>query len=90
MHDGWRRPIPGFALGILTADCAPVLLAEHPRPELSCAAHAGWKGALAGIIESAVDAMEQARRAARTDRGSDRAVASRNGPMKSARSFVQP
>lgn len=47
----------GLALGVLTADCAPVLLAE-PEAGIVAAVHAGWRGALAGIIEAAVDAME--------------------------------
>jgi YfiH family protein len=46
----------GMALGILTADCAPVLLAD-PEAGVVGAAHAGWKGALAGIIEETVGAM---------------------------------
>ena len=48
---------PGLALGILTADCAPVLLAE-PETGVIGAAHAGWKGALAGVLEATVAAME--------------------------------
>jgi len=48
---------PGIALGILTADCAPVLLAE-PVGRVIAAAHAGWRGAAAGVIEAAVAAME--------------------------------
>jgi polyphenol oxidase len=47
----------GLALGVLTADCAPVLLAE-PEAGVVAAVHAGWRGTLAGIIEAAVDAME--------------------------------
>lgn len=47
----------GLALGVQTADCAPVLLAE-PEAGIVAAVHAGWRGALAGIIEAAVDAME--------------------------------
>lgn len=47
---------PGIALGILTADCAPVLLADA-RAGVIGAAHAGWKGARAGIIEATIDAM---------------------------------
>jgi YfiH family protein len=47
----------GLALGVLTADCAPILLAD-PRAGVVCAAHAGWRGALAGIAEAALDAME--------------------------------
>jgi len=47
----------GLALGVLTADCAPVLLAD-PRAGVVGAAHAGWRGALAGILEAAIAAME--------------------------------
>ncbi len=50
---------PGIALGILTADCAPVLLADE-RAGVVGAAHAGWKGALAGVLEATLDAMEAA------------------------------
>ena len=46
----------GLALGILTADCAPVLLAD-PSAGVLGAAHAGWKGALTGVIEAVVEAM---------------------------------
>jgi YfiH family protein len=48
---------PGLLLGVLTADCAPVLLADAEAGVIG-AAHAGWKGALAGVCEAAVDAME--------------------------------
>ncbi len=48
---------PGLALGILTADCTPVLFADAKAGVVG-AAHAGWKGALAGVIESTVAAME--------------------------------
>lgn len=47
---------PGLALGILTADCAPVLFADISAGVIG-AAHAGWKGALGGILEATVDAM---------------------------------
>lgn len=50
--------VRGIALGVLTADCAPVLFADA-ETQVIAAAHAGWKGALAGVIESAVRAMEQ-------------------------------
>ena len=50
---------PGVALGILTADCAPVLLAD-PEARIVGAAHAGWRGALAGVLAAAVAAMEAA------------------------------
>jgi YfiH family protein len=48
----------GIALGILTADCAPILLADADACIIG-AAHAGWKGALAGVIEQAIVRMEQ-------------------------------
>jgi len=48
---------PGLALGILTADCAPVLLADKAAGVIG-AAHAGWKGALSGVTDAAVLAME--------------------------------
>ncbi len=49
--------IPGMAVGVTTADCAPVLLADV-EAGVAAAAHAGWKGALAGIIGETVLAME--------------------------------
>ena len=55
--DGMVTKIPGLALCILSADCVPVLFAD-PEAKVIGAAHAGWKGALAGICESTVDAME--------------------------------
>ena len=48
---------PGLLLGILTADCAPVLLADAEAGVIG-AAHAGWKGALAGVTDATVAAME--------------------------------
>ena len=48
---------PGLLLGVLTADCAPVLLADA-RAGVIGAVHAGWKGALAGVTDAAVAAME--------------------------------
>lgn len=48
----------GLALGILTADCAPVLLADS-KNKIIGAAHAGWKGALGGVLESTIAAMEK-------------------------------
>ncbi|HET9812015.1 MAG TPA: peptidoglycan editing factor PgeF [Sphingomicrobium sp.] len=48
---------PGLLLGILTADCAPVLLADSEAGVVG-AAHAGWRGALAGITDSAIAGME--------------------------------
>ena len=48
----------GVALGILIADCAPVLFAD-PEARVIGAAHAGWKGALSGVIGKTVEAMER-------------------------------
>ncbi|GGA54404.1 peptidoglycan editing factor PgeF [Sphingomonas psychrolutea] len=48
---------PGLALGILTADCAPVLLADVAAGVVG-AAHAGWKGALGGVTDATILAME--------------------------------
>ena len=49
--------IPQVAIGILTADCAPVLLVD-PQARVLGAAHAGWKGAVAGVLQQTVAAME--------------------------------
>jgi polyphenol oxidase len=57
--DGMVTATPGIALGILTADCAPVLFAD-PKARVVGAAHAGWKGALGGVLEATLGAMEQA------------------------------
>jgi YfiH family protein len=48
---------PGLLLGVLTADCAPVLLADVEAGVIG-AAHAGWKGALSGVTDSTIAAME--------------------------------
>jgi len=48
---------PGLLLGVLTADCAPVLLADH-KAGVVAAAHAGWKGAIGGVVANTVAAME--------------------------------
>ena len=49
---------PGTLLGILTADCAPVLFADF-QAEVVAATHAGWKGALAGVTDRTIEAMER-------------------------------
>jgi polyphenol oxidase len=49
---------PGLAIGITTADCGPVLLADASGGVVA-AAHAGWRGALGGVIEAAIVAMER-------------------------------
>ena len=48
---------PGLALAVLTADCQPVLFADRTAGVVA-AAHAGWKGALDGVLEATLDAME--------------------------------
>ena len=48
----------GIALSVLTADCQPVLFCDDQAGVIG-AAHAGWKGALAGVLEQTVHAMEQ-------------------------------
>ena len=48
---------PGIALGIVTADCTPVLLADAAAGVIG-AVHAGWRGALAGVLEATVQAMQ--------------------------------
>ena len=48
---------PGLALGILTADCAPVLFEDRAAGVVG-AAHAGWRGAVAGVLEATIAAME--------------------------------
>lgn len=50
--------VPGLAIGASTADCGPVLFAD-PDARVIGAAHAGWKGALVGVLEATVDAMEK-------------------------------
>lgn len=77
--DGMVTGQPGLALGILTADCAPVLLAD-PHAGVIGAAHAGWKGALHGVVGNTVRAME--RLGARRDR-----IAGAVGPCISQTSY---
>lgn len=56
--DAMATNVPGVALGVLTADCAPVLLADVEAGVIG-AAHAGWKGALDGVTDSVIAAMEK-------------------------------
>ncbi|MEI9931422.1 MAG: peptidoglycan editing factor PgeF [Rhizomicrobium sp.] len=56
--DAMATNMPGLALGILTADCAPVLFADVEARVIG-AAHAGWKGALGGVTDAAIEAMEE-------------------------------
>lgn len=55
--DAMVTATPGLALGILTADCQPVLFADAANGVIG-AAHAGWKGALDGVLEATLHAME--------------------------------
>ena len=58
--DAFVTDIPGMALGILTADCAPVLFyAENNGSPIIGAAHAGWRGALCGVLGATVEGMEE-------------------------------
>jgi hypothetical protein len=49
--------VPGLAIAVLTADCQPVLFADA-KAKVIGAAHAGWRGARAGVLEATLDAME--------------------------------
>ncbi len=49
---------PGLALSVLTADCQPVLFADHEAGVIG-AAHAGWRGALSGVLEQTLQSMEK-------------------------------
>ena len=49
---------PGLAIGVSTADCGPVLLADA-QARIVGAAHAGWRGALAGVTDATIAAMER-------------------------------
>jgi polyphenol oxidase len=70
---------PGLVLGILTADCAPVLLADREAGVVA-AAHAGWKGAIGGVVEATVAAMER--------RGAERGrIAAAVGPCIARKSY---
>jgi YfiH family protein len=55
--DGMVTKTSGLALSVLTADCQPVLFCDHAAGVIG-AAHAGWRGALNGILEATMDAME--------------------------------
>jgi len=54
--DGMVTTVPGIALGVLTADCAPVLFADAEAGVIG-ACHAGWRGALTGIVERTAEEM---------------------------------
>ncbi|OHV85053.1 peptidoglycan editing factor PgeF [Rhizobium sp. LCM 4573] len=54
--DAMVTSVPGVILGVLAADCGPVLFADHENGVVG-AAHAGWKGALGGVLENTIEAM---------------------------------
>src|SRR3982074_2531771 len=58
LADGIVTRTPGVAIGATAADCGPIVLVD-PNARVIGAAHAGWKGALTGILESTVEAMEK-------------------------------
>jgi len=77
--DAMVTNVAGLALGVLTADCAPVLLADAEAGVIG-AAHAGWKGALTGVVAATVAAMEKL--------GAERArIAAAIGPCISQASY---
>jgi len=55
--DGMVTRVPGIALGVLTADCAPILF-QDPVANVIGAAHGGWRGALGGVVEATIEQME--------------------------------
>jgi YfiH family protein len=56
--DAMATAHPGIAIGVSTADCGPVLFAD-PAARVIGAAHAGWRGALAGVTDATIAAMER-------------------------------
>jgi YfiH family protein len=77
--DGIVTDSPGLILAVLTADCAPVLLADTDAGVIG-AAHAGWRGALSGILEATVERM--------VDLGAERrAIRAVLGPTISQRAY---
>src|SRR5690606_22908727 len=54
--DAMVTNIPGIAIGALSADCGPVLFADHQAGVIG-SAHAGWRGALTGVLENTINAM---------------------------------
>ncbi|WP_238368010.1 peptidoglycan editing factor PgeF [Mesobacterium pallidum] len=77
--DAMVTDTPGLVLAILTADCQPVLFADAEAGVIG-AAHAGWRGALSGVLENTVDAMEAL--------GADRArITAVIGPTISQRAY---
>ncbi len=55
--DGIVTSTPGLAIAVVTADCGPILFCD-PKARVIGAAHAGWKGAIGGVLENTITAME--------------------------------
>jgi purine-nucleoside/S-methyl-5'-thioadenosine phosphorylase / adenosine deaminase len=71
--------VPGLAIGVSTADCGPVLFADQ-EAQIIGAAHAGWRGAFAGVIEATIGGMENL--------GADRhRIVAAMGPMISQENY---
>ncbi len=77
--DAMVTATPGLALSVLTADCQPVLFADADAGVIG-AAHAGWRGALDGVLEATLEAMERLGAARRN-------VAAAIGPAISQRAY---
>lgn len=56
--DAMVTNVPGIAIGVTAADCGPILFAD-PKARVIGAAHAGWKGALGGVLENTIAEMEK-------------------------------
>lgn len=77
--DGIVTREPALAIAVATADCGPVLFAD-PQARIIGAAHAGWRGALSGVVEATIAAMEKL--------GAERSrIAAAVGPMISQRNY---
>ncbi|MCU0819257.1 MAG: peptidoglycan editing factor PgeF [Beijerinckiaceae bacterium] len=56
--DGMVTATPGLAMAVGSADCGPILFAD-PQAKIVGACHSGWKGAIGGVLESTINAMER-------------------------------
>ena len=83
--DAMVTATPGLRSRVLTADCQPVLFADAAAGVMG-AAHAGWKGALDGVLEATLDAMEGLGADRAADRAPSSARRSARPPTRSARS----
>ena len=85
MADGLVSGVPGIALGVLAADCAPILL-HDPVARVIGAAHGGWRGALGGIVDGTIARMAELG-AERPGSAPRSALVSVGGHTRSGRSF---